>query len=86
MPTSPLAPSTNSVKFANVGDHVIGRVIDATEVQQMVFNTRVPDFWPDGNPKMQIVVKLACPRTHPRPRNERSTFPANKCAKKFGVP
>src|SRR5690606_39856948 len=50
---------TKSAKFPTIGTKVGGRVVrDAEEVQQRDFDTGEPLFWPDGKPRMQLVVTV----------------------------
>jgi hypothetical protein len=54
--------SVPSVSFAGapVGATVTGKVIEAPSlVQSRDIKTHEPSFWPDGNPKMSVVTKLA---------------------------
>jgi hypothetical protein len=47
------------VKFSAKGDGVIGVIVsEPTTGQQRDFDSGEPATWPDGQPKMQIVVKL----------------------------
>lgn len=50
-----------SIKFAQIGDSVAGRIIDIGEVQQREFGTNALLTWPDGNPRMQGVITLETP-------------------------
>lgn len=45
-------------KFEKVGDSVAGTIVSAEARQCMKFGTTDPDFWPQGDPKMQVVVTL----------------------------
>lgn len=48
-----------SVKFANIGDTITGSVKQLPfERQQTKFGSQDPDFWPNGDPKMAVVVPL----------------------------
>lgn len=62
MSNDPLAESSApsiSFKDAQVGTSYTGRVVGTPElVQSRDFKTREPATWPDGNPKMSLVVKL----------------------------
>lgn len=47
-----------AVKFAEIGDSVAGRITRVYQVQVTDFETRAPQWWEDGSPKMQVVVIL----------------------------
>jgi hypothetical protein len=47
-----------AVKFDNVGDTVVGHVVDAQPRQDVDFRTKLPSTWEDGRPKMILVVTL----------------------------
>ena len=48
-----------SVKFPTIGTVVTGTIIEPPKAQQMTkYGTNEPDFWPSGDPKMQIVVTI----------------------------
>ncbi len=50
---------SKGLKFETVGETHIGVVSgEAFERQQMKFGTTEPDFWPSGEPKMQVLVPL----------------------------
>lgn len=47
------------IKFEQIGAEITGTVAGAPyERQQTKFGTQEPDFWPNGDPKMQILVPL----------------------------
>lgn len=48
-----------AAKFENLGDYVEGTVVDAKISQQTAMEDNAPLFWPDGKPRMQLVVTLA---------------------------
>ena len=48
-----------SAKLEHLGDLIEGTVSDAVVSQQTAMETNEPLFWPDGKPKMQLVVTLA---------------------------
>lgn len=48
-------------KFASVGDTLEGEIIDLEERQAVDVDSNEPLFWPNGNPKMEIVVTLETP-------------------------
>jgi hypothetical protein len=67
MTTAPINPDqflmggggAASAKFEKIGDRVRGTVCEPPEVRQQTdIATGEPTFWPDGNPKMQLVVTL----------------------------
>lgn len=47
-----------SVKFAQVGQEVLGTIVDFADVQERDFNTKEPKVWPDGSPVLQVRVTL----------------------------
>lgn len=48
-------------KFNKVGDLLEGEIIDLEERQAIDIDSNEPIFWPDGKPKMEIVVTLETP-------------------------
>lgn len=48
-----------SFKDAKVGDSFSGTITDLETAQVRNYETGEPEFWEDGNPKLQIVVTLA---------------------------
>lgn len=53
-----LAGGGKTAKFESVGTSYEGTVASAEIRQATNFDTGAPDFWPDGNPKQQIVISL----------------------------
>jgi len=49
-------PKYTSVKFPTVGTKFSGVVIEQEAQQQREFESGTPLFWPDGRPKMQVVL------------------------------
>lgn len=47
-----------SAKFDAEGDKVVGTILDMQVKQQTDIKDGTPLVWPDGNPKMQLVVTL----------------------------
>ncbi|OZE88058.1 hypothetical protein CH304_00365 [Rhodococcus sp. 15-649-1-2] len=48
-----------SAKFEAIGTTVGGVITEEPEMRQQTnFDTDLPDFWPDGKPKMQLVVTV----------------------------
>ena len=47
-----------AVKFAEIGDTVTGRIVRVFGMQQSNFDTREPEWWDDGSPKIQVVLVL----------------------------
>lgn len=47
-----------SAKFESLGDFVEGKVTDAVISQQTAIESNELMFWPDGKPKMQLVVTI----------------------------
>ena len=47
-----------AAKFGAVGDTVVGTVVDRDVIPVTSFETGAPETWPDGNPKLQLVVTL----------------------------
>lgn len=45
-------------KFEKIGDKVVGSIVSAEARQCMKFGTTDLDYWPQGDPKMQVVVTL----------------------------
>lgn len=55
-----------SAKFENVGDSVAGSIDDEPQAaQQTDFTTGEPLTWPNGDPRMQVVVTLATDQRDP---------------------
>jgi hypothetical protein len=51
--------STKAIKFATIGDTVTGEIMGAPFQQQRTkFGTNQPDFYDNGDPKMQILITL----------------------------
>lgn len=51
--------ASKSAKFANPGDEVHGTITDISEPMQTTkFGSQEPDFWPSGDPKMQVKITL----------------------------
>lgn len=75
---------SKGVKFANVGDTITGTISGApTERQQTKFGSQEPDFWPNGDPKMQIVVPLQTDlREDPQDDGARTLYVASKNMKR----
>lgn len=49
-----------ALKFDTVGTSYTGTVVaEPTASQQTDFRTKVPETWPDGSPKMQVLVQLS---------------------------
>lgn len=44
--------------FETVGDEVEGTIVNSKLTPQTDFETGEPQTWPDGNPKMQIILDL----------------------------
>lgn len=76
--------SSKGVKFDAVGATVTGVVQSAPrERQQTKFGTQEPDFWPNGDPKMQILVDLKTDqRADASDDGERTLYVASKNMKK----
>lgn len=72
--------SNKGVKFATIGDEITGTIAGVpTERQQTKFGTQEPDFWPNGDPKMQIVVNLQTAlREDPNDDGSRTLYVASK--------
>lgn len=47
-----------TAKFEQIGTEVKGRIVALAEVQQKVYQKEELAFWPDGSPKMSVVVTL----------------------------
>ena len=51
--------ASRSIKFANPGDEVHGTITDISEpMQSTKFGSKELDFWPSGDPKMQVKITL----------------------------
>lgn len=50
--------SGKAVKFQTIGDTVTGKVVSFREAQVQKYGTNDLDFWPDGQPKMQVIIVL----------------------------
>jgi hypothetical protein len=76
--------SSKGVKFDVVGASIQGTVKAAPrERQQTKYGTQEPDFWPNGDPKMQILVDLQTDRREdPNDDGERTLYVASKNMKK----
>lgn len=56
-----------AAKFPTIGTTVAGTITQQPEVQQIRdFSTGEPLYWPDGKPKMQLVVTLATDQRDPQ--------------------
>lgn len=71
--------SSKGVKFDTVGASITGVVKSAPrERQQTKYGTQEPDFWPNGDPKMQILVDLQTDqRVDPNDDGERTLYVAS---------
>jgi hypothetical protein len=76
--------SSKGVKFDVVGTTVTGTVKSAPrERQQTKFGSQDPDFWPNGDPKMQILVDLQTDeRADANDDGERTLYVASKNMKR----
>lgn len=76
--------SSKGVKFDTVGASVTGTVKSAPrERQQTKYGTQEPDFWPNGDPKMQILVDLQTEqRVDASDDGERTLYVASKNMKR----
>jgi len=76
--------SNKGVKFANIGDRIVGTINGAPyERQQTKFNTQDPAFWPNGDPMMQILVPLQTQmREDANDDGERTLYVASKNMRK----
>lgn len=50
--------SGKAAKFENIGDTVEGIITHAERTQQTSMETQEPLTWPDGQPRMQLVITL----------------------------
>lgn len=77
---------SKGAKFENVGDSITGTIkAPPSERQQTKFGTQNPDFWPDGSPKMQIIVPLMTEQRDPadvHDDGERTLYVASKHLKR----
>lgn len=76
--------SSKGVKFDTIGANVTGTVKSAPrERQQTKYGTQEPDFWPNGDPKMQILVDLQTDqRVDASDDGERTLYVASKNMKR----
>lgn len=76
--------SNKGLKFETIGTTHTGTVKSAPrERQQTKYGTQEPDFWPNGDPKMQILVDLQTDqRADPNDDGERTLYVASKNLKK----
>ncbi|WP_454112802.1 hypothetical protein [Microbacterium maritypicum] len=76
--------SSKGVKFDTIGASVQGTVKSAPrERQQTKYGTQEPDFWPNGDPKMQILVDLQTEqRVDANDDGERTLYVASKNMKR----
>jgi len=55
-----------AAKFDTLGATVVGTIVEPPKAQQMTkYGTDEPDFWPSGDPKMQIVVTIQTDQRDP---------------------
>jgi hypothetical protein len=55
-----MSGGVKAVKFETLGDTALGTITDQPKVAQMKkYQTDELDFWPSGDPKMQIIVTIA---------------------------
>lgn len=76
--------SNKGLKFETIGTTHTGTVKSAPrERQQTKYGTQEPDFWPNGDPKMQILVDLQTDqRADANDDGERTLYVASKNLKK----
>lgn len=76
--------SSKGVKFDTIGAAVTGVVTAGPrERQQTKYGTQEPDFWPNGDPKMQILVDLRTDqRVDANDDGERTLYVASKNMKR----
>lgn len=72
--------NNKGVKFTTIGDQITGTIAgDPYERQQTKFGTQDPDFWPNGDPKMQVLVPLQTQlREDSNDDGERTLYVASK--------
>jgi hypothetical protein len=64
--------STTSAKFEQIGATLIGTVTEISDLRQATkFGTNDPDFWPSGEPIMQVVVTLQTDERDPADEHDR---------------
>lgn len=59
-----------TVKFDNVGDKIVGRILKHELVQQKDFQSGALLFWDDGQPRMQAVVTLQAEEWTPEDQDD----------------
>lgn len=78
--------SSKAAKFDTIGASVVGTVQGSPrERQQTKYGTQEPDFWPNGDPKMQILVDLKTDQrdpANPADDGERTLYVASKNLKR----
>lgn len=45
-------------KDSQIGDSVTGTILDAFQRQTTDYVSKKPEFWDDGNPKIQVIIKI----------------------------
>jgi hypothetical protein len=53
------APTGRWFKFSNPGDAITGKVVGIREQQAKEFGTGKPEFWDNGEPKLEVLFSLA---------------------------
>ena len=53
-----LAGGAKTIKFDSIGETITGIIQSVTTRQVTTFGSGQPEFWDDGNPKMQIVITI----------------------------
>lgn len=59
-----------SITWPHVGATVVGRIIGSRETQATDFKSKAPEFWPDGQPKMQLVITIGTDQRDPSDPND----------------
>src|SRR6187431_1814322 len=53
------APTGRWFKFNNTGDAITGKIVGIREQQAKEFGTGKPEFWDNGEPKLEVLFSLA---------------------------
>lgn len=53
-----LAGGAKTIKLDSIGETITGTILSVNTKQVTAFGSGAPEFWDDGNPKMQIVITI----------------------------
>jgi hypothetical protein len=76
--------SSKAMKFVTIGDTVTGEIVAAPYLQQKTkFGTNQPDFYDNGDPRMQILIPLkTSARENPADDGERTLYVSSPLLKR----